>query len=109
MKLSEKQIQRQIIEMLNYSGCFVYGQNAGQIPIEGMNGKTRMIKVGKKGIADIIGLRKSDGKFVAIEVKTPERRGNVTFYQQQFLEQVKEYGGITGVATSVEEALEIVK
>lgn len=95
--------------MLNYSGCFVYRQNAGQIPIQSMDGKTRMIKVGRKGIADIIGMRKRDGKFIAIEVKTPERRGNVTFYQKQFLEQVKEFGGIAGVAASVKDALKIVK
>lgn len=105
--MKEKQIQDLIIAGLNYAGCYVFRMNAGMIPIQGRC-KTRMVKLGEKGMSDIIGLRK-DGKFIAIEVKTPLRRGKVTFFQKQFLDRVKEMGGLAGVATSVEEAMEIIK
>jgi len=106
-KLSEKQIQRQVLEILNYNGCFMFRMNSGMIPV-GKGKSKRMIKLGSKGTADLLGIRRRDGKFIAVEIKTPKRRSCVTFHQKQFLEQIKEYGGIAGVATSPEEALEIV-
>ena len=106
---SEKQIQKAIIECLNYHGCWCWRQNSGMLKLQDKWGKTRMVKVGMKGISDIIGIQKNTGRLIAIEVKTPKRKNKVTFYQKQFLEMVKEYGGISGVATSPEEALEIIK
>ena len=109
---SEKQIQKAIIEYLNYNNCWCWRTNAGMLKLQDKRGKTRMVKVGMKGSADIQGIYRgenNEGRFLAIEVKTPKRRNKVTFYQQQFLDMVKEYGGISGVACSPEEALEIVK
>ncbi|MDZ4245614.1 MAG: hypothetical protein U1D67_00670, partial [Dehalococcoidia bacterium] len=65
------------------------------------------IKIGVAGLSDIVGLYK--GRFVAIEVKLPKRRKYVTSIQQQFLDNIKENGGIAGVATDVDEAIKIVK
>lgn len=58
------------------------------------------------GSADLIGIRRSDGRFIAIEVKTTS--GRVSQEQHQFIELVRANGGLAGVARSVEEAMEIV-
>lgn len=106
--MTEKQLQSSIIEFLNYSGkCWVWNVNSGMIKAE-YKGKTRLIAMAQKGHPDIAGIRRKDGKFIGIEVKLPERIKSVTEYQEMYLQQIKDYGGIAGVATSPEEALSIV-
>lgn len=97
-----------IVEFLNYHGHYVWRQNAGMAKMTDKYGKSRMIKIGKAGISDIIGISKT-GKFIAIEVKLPERRRTVTTYQVMFLADIKQHGGISGVACSEDEALKIVE
>ena len=107
--MTEKQLQSSIIEFLNYSGkCWVWNNNAGMIPAT-YKGKKRMIQVGQAGSPDVMGMRKSDGCFIGIEIKLPKRRKNVTEKQEMFLENIRLNGGIAGVATTPEEALEIVE
>ena len=54
-----------------------------------------------RGASDILGIY--NGKFLAIEVKTPQRRRSVSEEQHAFMERVKEEGGIAFVATSIED------
>lgn len=84
------------------------------------------------GSSDLIGIRNSDGKFVAIEVKTPlgltktkeayaralcKRESGITltdeetraFLQQQFLRLINAKNGLAGFATSKDDALRIVR
>ncbi|MBK8117619.1 MAG: VRR-NUC domain-containing protein [Candidatus Accumulibacter sp.] len=49
------------------------------------------------------------GKVIAIEVKRPSTRNNLTEEQRAYLEQVKRAGGLAGVATCYEEAAAIVE
>ncbi len=58
------------------------------------------------GLPDIIACYR--GRFVGLEVKTPETRGTVSARQSAILEQIYEAGGISGVVTSVDEAIEAV-
>lgn len=58
------------------------------------------------GIPDILAC--IDGKFVAIEVKRT-KGGVVSPLQKAQIAKIKENGGIAGVATSMEEFLEILK
>ena len=58
------------------------------------------------GFSDLAGFRKSDGKMIFIEVKTPT--GKLRKEQKHFLETVKQYDVIAGVARSPEQAIEIV-
>ena len=58
------------------------------------------------GSPDLIGFRRSDGLFVAIEVKIPGK--HATPAQKNFIQQVQAAGGLAGVAHSVEEAKEII-
>lgn len=60
-----------------------------------------------KGVADILGIT-NDGRLIAIEVKTHKTRSSVSPEQKAFIKKITEYGGIGGVAVSVEEALEII-
>lgn len=59
-----------------------------------------------EGHADLSGLRKSDGRAVFIEVKTPT--GRVSEAQQNFIQQMQRNHAIAGVARSVEDALKVV-
>ncbi len=55
------------------------------------------------GIPDILGCY--EGRFVAIEVKRPDTSYGVTPRQQLNLDRIAAAGGLSGVATSVAEAL----
>lgn len=58
------------------------------------------------GSPDLIGWRKSDGRFVGIEVKMPGKRP--TSEQINFITAIKYAGGCAGIATNVEEARNII-
>lgn len=109
---TEKDLCKAIIQHLNYQGCKVWRVNSGMMPASYTNKRTgittkRMIHMAKTGTSDIIGLTPT-GRFIAIEVKKPETRNNVTENQSLFLEDIRHLNGIAGVATSPEEALAIV-
>jgi len=56
-----------------------------------------------------LGIVKGSGRMVCIEVKKPKTRNSVTQLQQDYLDKMKSYGAITGVATSPEEALQLLE
>lgn len=58
-------------------------------------------------LPDIIGCY--DGRFVGLEVKRPSNRNGVTPGQQAELDKIEEAGGLSGVVTSVEEALDLIE
>lgn len=60
-----------------------------------------------KGFPDLFGFRKSDGKAVFIEVKTP--KGKPSAEQKKFLETMRNYDVIAGICRSPEEALNLIK
>lgn len=59
-----------------------------------------------KGFSDLFGFRKSDGKAVFIEVKTP--KGRPSAEQKKFLETMRKYGAVAGICRSPEEALNLI-
>ena len=59
------------------------------------------------GYSDLSGVRKSDGKAVFIEVKTPT--GRPTKKQLNFLDTMNKNGAIAGICRSPEEALNLIK
>jgi len=56
------------------------------------------------GVPDLIVCFKSD--FIALEVKTPERRSSVTALQKATMEMIRDADGEAYVVTSVDEALD---
>lgn len=59
-----------------------------------------------KGYPDLSGFRKSDGKMIFLEIKN--EKGRLSKDQKHFLETMKQYPVIVGVARSAEEAIRIV-
>lgn len=59
-----------------------------------------------KGFSDLFGFRKSDGRAVFIEVKTPT--GRIRPEQQNFINKMRLYGALAGVARSVQDARNII-
>ena len=53
------------------------------------------------GVSDILGIM--NGRFIAIEVKRPSTRKNVSRDQQSFLDKINQLGGLAFVATSIED------
>ena len=104
--MREKEIQTLLINLLNIAGHHVWNTNAGKIPV-GKGKNKRLVNLAPAGTADIIGVHK-DGRFIAIEVKTPKRKGNVTVLQQSFLDEVKKRGGIARVAWSEEQVQDLI-
>ena len=114
---SESNLMKSIMVALSENGCTVWRNNTGQayqgrvIHRSGSQvtlADSRTIVFGLcVGSADIIGIRHSDGKFLAVEVKAPT--GKTTKEQERFIFNVQRVGGIAGVARSVDEALRIVQ
>lgn len=61
----------------------------------------------KKGTLDITGCYK--GYFFSIEQKMPDKRNNVTDIQAANIRKIDAAGGIVGVATSIEESIELLR
>lgn len=110
----ETAIQNRILIALSGSGCTVWRvETAGvwmgrKIHSDGSTvtlANARMMQSGLcRGGSDIIGIS-PDGRFLAIEVKTP--KGRPTKEQLRFIEAVRRAGGIAGIARSVDDALEL--
>lgn len=86
--MKEQDIQRKIIKWLESEGYYV----------------VKVISASKAGIPDILACVK--GYFVAIEVKTPSTKTNVSELQKYNLEKVKECGGYSMVAWNIEQVKE---
>ncbi len=105
-KPNERQIRELIIEVLTRRRYFVWTNNVGSMEKEHTDkyGYTRRhhVQFGKAGMSDIIGIQPDTGRFVAIEVKTPEAKNRATPLQKAFIDEVNRYGGIGFVAWSPE-------
>lgn len=112
--MRESDIQNAIMIALSEAGCTVWRNNVGT-GWQGRMSRTRMGSVLLDdprplhaglcvGSSDIIGIT-SDGRFLAVEVKT--KTGRVSDEQQRFIDAVRRKGGVAGVARSVEEALKL--
>ena len=124
---SEKDVQRAIVEALVWDGWLILRINQG-----GMERRTRVnsetgyelppryirfaywqalgIDQQASGISDVIAVKGIvyDGVYdgpilLAIEVKAPGKKGNVTANQQAFLDAIENHGGIAIVADSLED------
>lgn len=101
---TEADIQSEIMIELSKRGHKIFRANAGKI----QDARTGMwIKLFPKGFSDLCGWRKSDGKFIAIEVKN--EKGKLRAEQVKFSEFAKSQPILYGVARSAEEAIEIVE
>lgn len=99
----EHYIQNQIRLALADS-CILFRMNVGT----GYTQDGRYFSTGvPKGFSDLFGFRKSDGRAVFIEVKTP--KGSVADQQLNFLSAMQKAGAIAGICRSAEEAEELIR
>lgn len=97
--LSEKQIENQILSWLKVNEIFAFKVKTVGTYDEKL-GKFRRPSIWyRKGTSDILGIYRN--KFLAIEVKS--EKGRTSPFQDLFLHDVKEHGGIAFVAKSVED------
>ncbi len=104
---TEHEIQSNILQRLALAkNCFFWRENSGQFALE-TNGKKRFFRAGIKGIADIMGVYK--GSPVAIEVKRPTTKKNVSADQKAFLQRYRECGGIAIVCWDATKVIELIE
>jgi penicillin-binding protein-related factor A (putative recombinase) len=104
-KLSEKQIENSILQYLHLKKIYCWKQNTtGVYDAQKECFRRPHSPYIISGIADIIGIMPS-GRFFAIEVKTPQRKSNVSDHQKAFLQSIQESGGIAFIATSIEDVI----
>jgi hypothetical protein len=101
---SEAEILRAIIQLLKRHPrvAMCWRQNSGTFQERNRDGTTRYIRANTaRGMSDIMGTLK-DGRTLAIEVKS--RTGRMRPGQEEFLQQIRDAGGVAGVCRSVEDA-----
>ena len=98
----ETKLQNEIIVALCKNGCVARNHTVGQF----FTKYGSIVNIGHHGESDVFGHRISDGKAIYIEVKLPGEKPRED--QKKFLDAMAKTGAISGVAHSVEEALEIV-
>lgn len=104
--LSEADIMRTIQFELSKLGITLWRMNVGNFELA----DGRRITVGIPGMSDLLGIT-ATGRFVAIECKRPGARTDPDRLkaQEMFIDNVKRRGGLGGFASSVSEAVEIVR
>ncbi|MCC3691401.1 VRR-NUC domain-containing protein [Staphylococcus capitis] len=101
--MTEQKIQNEIILAINQRGHRLFRANAGKV----ITKDNRVIKLLPKGFPDTFGYRKSDGKFIAIEVKT--EKGKLRPEQIKFKEFIETQNVLYGVARSPQDAIDIIE
>ena len=102
---SESEILRAIMALLKrhprVAQC--WRQNSGTFQERNRDGTTRYIRANtQRGMSDIMGVLR-DGRTLAIEVKS--RTGRMRPGQEEFLQTIRQAGGVAGVCRSVEDAV----
>lgn len=109
--IPERDIQRQILDGLALHPLVARIERINVMAgrLYGKDGKpSRFMRSCRKGRVDLDGFT-VDGRVIAIEVKRPSTRNDLSNEQRDYLDQVKLAGGLAGVATCYEEAAEIVE
>lgn len=84
----------------------LFDQPTGFVKAIGKNGKPYAVRFGLcNGSTDIIGWKRPNGRFVALEIKVG--RDRLSKDQINFINRVKSDGGIAGEVRSVDQALEL--
>lgn len=98
----EHKIQNEIRLALADS-CVIFRVNV----LAGWTTDGRFITSGvPKGFSDLFGFRKSDGRAVFIEVKTPT--GKPSAEQVKFLATMRKNGAISGICRNAEDAVNLI-
>ena len=84
--------------------CVMFRMNVGA----GRTEDGRYFSTGvPRGFSDLFGVRRSDGRAVFIEVKTP--KGRPTERQIHFIKSMRSCGAVAGICRSADEAIQLIK
>lgn len=97
----ESEVLKQCLEYLQLRGFYVWRNNTGSTKIG-----RRFIRFGYPGSSDILGIL-PNGKFLAVECKK-EKGGILSDKQVEFLNRIKENGGVAVCVHSVNELEKII-
>ena len=106
---SEAEILRAIIQLLKRHPkvAMSWRQNSGTFQERNRDGSVRYIRANtQRGMSDIMGTLK-DGRTLAVEVKS--RTGRMRPGQEEFLQQIRDAGGVAGVCRSVADAVRLLE
>lgn len=67
----------------------------------------KIVSASKSGIPDLLVCYK--GKFIALEVKTPDKKNNVSDLQEHNISEIMKYGGLAYVVWELKQVKEIIK
>lgn len=101
-EIPESVVVGSCLSLLSILGIYAWRNNTGAL--RDKNG--RMVRYGLRGSADIIGILK-DGRFLAVECK--REGGRVRSEQIEFLNRIKENGGVAGVVHNTDELMTLLK
>ena len=100
MKISEKHIQKAILDYLAFKKIFHYRQNSGAFKTES-GGYMRTASV--SGLPDIVAIK--DGIYIGLEVKTAT--GRQSEEQREIQDRITAAGGLYLVVRSVDDVRKI--
>lgn len=105
-KITERQLQEEIrLALGSVPGLVLWRNNVGEAMVDYGRGNIRPLVYGlAPGSADLIGCYR--GRFVALEVKTPD--GKQSAAQRRFQRCVERNGGVYLMPRSVKQAVEVV-
>jgi hypothetical protein len=104
---SEAEILRAVLQLLKRHPkvAMSWRQNSGTFQERNRDGSVRYIRANtQRGMSDIMGTLK-DGRTLAIEVKS--RTGRMRPGQEEFLQTIRQAGGVAGVCRSVDDAVRL--
>jgi hypothetical protein len=90
----ENRVKAEVLRYLKVRRIYCWSNPSGAVRIR----PGKFMSFGKKGSADILGLLPPDGKFLAVETKAPD--GRLSPEQREFLEMIKQQGGMAVIARS---------
>ena len=102
---SEAELLKAILQLLRRHPkvALCWRQNSGTFAERNRDGSVRYIRANtQRGMSDIMGAL-MDGRTLAIEVKS--RTGRMRPGQEEFLQTIRQAGGVAGVCRSVEDAV----
>ncbi|MGB4498522.1 MAG: VRR-NUC domain-containing protein [Methylococcaceae bacterium] len=114
MANNETFIQNTMLPAISHGNVRVFRNNVGALKTE----TGQLVRFGlEKSSSDLIGFRsikitpdmvgKTIAQFVSIEIKT--EKGKPTDGQKRWLDMILKFGGIAGIARSIDEAKELLK
>lgn len=102
----EKDIENLVLEWLSWKGIFAWkNQSVGVYDSRKKVYRKSKNKYHINGVSDILGIL-PDGKHLAIEIKTPQRKNTTSDDQQLFIDSINAFNGIGFVAWTLDMVIE---